>query len=114
MVTGGGGLETTENKIHWPRWLGSLIEDDLPYFPPFLMLLFVVCRDSAPLDDKLADRVKITSKGNLFTLSLTGCQPGDSGQYTCRSILYLRFKVNFLVKKSFQNLTNLKRGPGEW
>ena len=73
------------------------------------MLLFVVCRDSAPLDDKLADRVKITSKGNLFTLSLTGCQPGDSGQYTCRSILYLRFKVNFLVKKSFQNLSNFKK-----
>jgi len=41
-------------------------------------------KDSAPLDDKLADRVKITSKGNLFTLSLTGCQPGDSRQYTCR------------------------------
>jgi hypothetical protein len=55
------------------------MEDD------FLIILFVVCRDSAPLDDKLADRVKITSKGNLFTLSLTGCQPGDSGQYTCRS-----------------------------
>jgi hypothetical protein len=64
------------------------MEDDSPYFPPFLVLLFVVvCRDSAPLDDKLADRVKITSKGNLFTLSLTGCQPGDSGQYTCRSII---------------------------
>jgi hypothetical protein len=75
------GVKTTENKIHWPRWLGSFMEDN------FLMTALVVCRDSAPLDDKLADRVKITSKGNLFTLSLTGCQPGDSGQYTCRSII---------------------------
>jgi hypothetical protein len=22
MVAGGGGAKTTENKIHWPRWLG--------------------------------------------------------------------------------------------
>jgi len=41
-------------------------------------------RDNKPLDDKLADRVKISSKGNLFTLVLMSCRPEDSGQYTCR------------------------------
>jgi len=41
-------------------------------------------RDNKPLDDKLADRVKIQSKDNLFTLELSNCTTADSGQYTCR------------------------------
>jgi len=41
-------------------------------------------RDNKPLDDKLADRVKIYSKENLFSLELANCTTADSGQYTCR------------------------------
>jgi len=41
-------------------------------------------RDNKPLDDAMADRVKISSKGNQFTLVLMSCRPEDSGQYTCR------------------------------
>jgi len=41
-------------------------------------------KDNKPLDDKLADRVKITSKDALFSLELSNCSPADSGNYTCR------------------------------
>jgi len=41
-------------------------------------------KDNKPLDDKLADRVKVTSKDNLFSLELLNCTTADSGQYTCR------------------------------
>ena len=41
-------------------------------------------KDNKPLEDKLADRVKITSKDALFSLEISNCTPGDSGQYTCR------------------------------
>ena len=41
-------------------------------------------RDNKPLDDKLADRVKITAKENHFTLELQNCMAEDAGQYTCR------------------------------
>ena len=41
-------------------------------------------KDNKPLDDKLADRVKVTSKDSLFSLELLNCTPADSGQYTCR------------------------------
>jgi len=41
-------------------------------------------KDNKPLDDKLADRVKVTSKDSLFSLELMNCTPADSGQYTCR------------------------------
>jgi len=41
-------------------------------------------KDNKPLEDKLADRVKVFSKDNLFTLELTNCTTDDSGQYTCR------------------------------
>jgi len=41
-------------------------------------------RDNKPLDDSAADRMKVSSKGNTFSLCVTGCKPEDSGQYTCR------------------------------
>ena len=41
-------------------------------------------KDNKPLDDVLADRLKITSKDALFSLEISNCTPGDSGQYTCR------------------------------
>jgi hypothetical protein len=41
-------------------------------------------RDNKPLQDKLADRVKIMAKENHFTLELQNCMAEDSGQYTCR------------------------------
>ena len=41
-------------------------------------------KDNKALDDKLADRVKITSKDALFSLELSNCSPADSGNYTCR------------------------------
>ena len=41
-------------------------------------------KDNKPLDDKLADRVKVTSKDSLFSLELLNCAAADSGQYTCR------------------------------
>ena len=41
-------------------------------------------KDNKPLDDKLADRVKIVAKENHFTLELQNASPADSGQYTVR------------------------------
>ena len=41
-------------------------------------------KDNKPLDDSLADRVKITSKDALFSLEISSCAPADSGLYTCR------------------------------
>jgi len=41
-------------------------------------------KDNKPLDDKLADRLKVQSKDNLFSLELSNCTTADSGQYTCR------------------------------
>ena len=41
-------------------------------------------KDNKALDDKLADRVKVTSKDALFSLELSNCSPADSGLYTCR------------------------------
>ncbi len=41
-------------------------------------------RDNKPLDDKLADRIKVLAKENHFTLELQNCAQADSGQYTCR------------------------------
>ena len=41
-------------------------------------------KDNKALDDALADRLKITSKDALFSLEISNCCPGDSGQYTCR------------------------------
>jgi hypothetical protein len=37
-----------------------------------------------PLNDELADRVKITSKGNKHTLTLLNCRDDDSGLYTAK------------------------------
>ena len=45
----------------------------------------LLSRDNKPLDDKLADRMKVSSKGNQFSLVLMSCRPEDSGLYTCRS-----------------------------
>ena len=41
-------------------------------------------KDNKPLEDKLADRVKITSKDTLFSVDISNCAPEDSGLYTCR------------------------------
>eukprot|EP00094_Tigriopus_californicus_P003329 TCALIF_03202-PA protein Name:"Similar to unc-89 Muscle M-line assembly protein unc-89 (Caenorhabditis elegans)" AED:0.27 eAED:0.27 QI:0/0.83/0.76/0.92/0.91/0.88/25/216/2842 len=41
-------------------------------------------KDNKPLDDKIADRVKVMAKENHFTLEVNGSDPEDSGQYTCR------------------------------
>jgi hypothetical protein len=41
-------------------------------------------KDNKQLDDALADRLKIQSKDNLFSLELSNVTAADSGQYTCR------------------------------
>ena len=50
----------------------------------FYLIITILFRDNKPLDDKLADKVKVTSKGNTFTLTVQSCTPAESGQYTCR------------------------------
>ncbi len=41
-------------------------------------------KGNRPLDDTLADRVKITSKGNKHSLTLLNCRDQDSGLYTAK------------------------------
>lgn len=42
-------------------------------------------KDNKPLDDKIADRVKITSTDKLFKLEITNVSASDSGIYTARA-----------------------------
>lgn len=41
-------------------------------------------KDNKPLEDKLADRIKILAQENHFTLELQNVMVEDSGHYTCR------------------------------
>lgn len=42
-------------------------------------------KDNKPLDDKLADRIKITSTEKSFKLEITNVIVSDSGIYTARA-----------------------------
>jgi hypothetical protein len=42
-------------------------------------------KGNRPLDDKLADRVKITTVGNRHTLEVLNCSDNDSGLYTAKA-----------------------------
>jgi len=42
-------------------------------------------KGNRPLDDRLADRVRITSQGDKHTLRLLNCRDEDSGLYTAKA-----------------------------
>lgn len=42
-------------------------------------------KDNKPLDDKLADRINITSSENIFKLQIQNVLESDSGIYTARA-----------------------------